>query len=114
MPRLMHHALVVVRTDLASPFRDRFSFDRSVRVFAAADASEVLAKIQKQAPLCLALDRKFVTSPAGAQFVTELRSAHPDFEVRILTDEGGDIPLVLRRPVQETGLKTVEACSEPL
>ena len=107
-------AVVVARGELTAALQQRFSFDRGVIVFSAADASTALITIlQKRLPV-VALDRRFVTSPAGAQFVSELRAAHPELEIRILNDEGGEIPLVLRRPVLESGRATLTATSHPL
>lgn len=114
MSRPKGSTVVIARADLAPALRERFRFDESVRVFSAVDAKEALAAIVKKQLPVVALDRKFVTSPGGADFMTDLRSAQPESELRILADEGTDIPLVLRRPVQASGRDTVLAGSQLL
>jgi hypothetical protein len=114
MSRAKDQAILIARADLAAALHERLAFDTSVRVFSASEAGKALSTILKKQSSTIALDRKFVTSPGGAQFMTELRSAHPGSELRILCDDGGDIPLVLRRPVQTTGRETVIAGSQLL
>lgn len=107
-------AVIVARGELTAALQERFSFDRGVAVFSTADASTALVTIlQKRLPI-VALDRRFVTSPSGAQFVSDLRAAHPELEIRVLADGGSDIPLVLRRPVLDSGRATLAAASHAL
>jgi hypothetical protein len=107
-------AVIVARGELTSALRQRFSFDRAVVVYSASEAPDALSTIlQKRLPVVV-LDRKFATSPGGAQFVADLRAVHPDAEIRILSDEGSEIPLVLRRPILDSGRATLTAGSQPL
>ena len=75
-------AVIVARGELTAALQERFSFDRGVAVFSTADASTALVTIlQKRLPI-VALDRRFVTSPNGARFVSDLRAAHPQVVAR--------------------------------
>lgn len=106
--------LVIARTELTAALRQRLSFDPAVLVFSAAEASHALGLVVQRGVPLVALDRHFATSPGGADFVSELRSMRPDSEIRILTDQGSDIPAVLRRPVLANGRTTIAASSHPI
>jgi hypothetical protein len=105
---------VIARRELMEGLRQRLSFDSAVHVFSASDANHALTTILKQGEPVVALDRFFATSPAGVAFILELRSARSDAEIRILTDQGTEIPLVLGGPATENGRSTIAAHSELL
>jgi hypothetical protein len=114
MTPLIDGTLVIARSEFAPALRDRFSFDPAVLVFSSAEAHHALGlAVQRGVPL-VALDRQFVGSAAGVEFVAEVRSIRPDSEIRVLIDHGADIPLVLRRPVLGTGRTTIAASSQPI
>jgi hypothetical protein len=107
--------VVVARRELTSGLQDRLSFDPAVRVFSAAETKGALATVVAHGVAVVALDRRFATTPGGIEFTAELRAALPELEIRILSDEeGGEVPLVLRRPVLATGRAMVAAHSELL
>lgn len=112
--RIPESTLVVARNDLTPALRRRFGFDPAVVVFSAAEATHALSMMLNRSLPVVALDRFFASSPAGANFVSDIRSVRPDSEIRILTDEGSHVPLVLRRPVLGTGRATVAAASHVL
>ena len=106
--------LLVVRADLTPAVRQRLSFDPTVVVFSVSESAHALAMVVQRGLPVIALDRQFATSPRGAEFMGELRSARPDSEIRILSDQGSDIPLLLRRPVLGSGRATIAAGSQVL
>lgn len=106
--------LVIARRELTEGLQDRLGLDPTVRVFSAADANRALAMaVQKGVPV-VALDRHFAASPTGNAFMAELRTTRPEVDIRILSDEGGDVPLVLRCSIVDSGRVTVARHSEPL
>jgi hypothetical protein len=112
--RTTESTVVVARNDLTSALRQRLGFDPAVLVFSAAEASDALSMIVNRNLPVIALDRYFASSPSGASFVSDVRSMRPESEIRILSDEGSHVPLLLRRPVLATGRATIAAGSHPL
>ena len=94
--------------------RQRLGFDPAVLVFSATQAPEAISIILTKTDPVIALDRYFASSPGGARFVADLRSIRPKSEIRILSDEGSHVPLLLRRPLLPTGRATVAAGSQLL
>jgi hypothetical protein len=94
--------------------RQRLGFDPAVLVFSAAEAPDALSMVLNRNLPFVALDRYFVSTPSGAKFVSTVRTTRPDLEVRVLSDQGSEIPLVLRRPTLPTGRATVTAGSHLL
>lgn len=114
MTPLMEGTLVIARGELTPALRERLSFDPAVLVFSSAEASHALGLVVQRGVPVIALDRQFATSERGADFVSEVRSIRPDSEIRVLSDQGGGIPVVLRRPVLANGRTTIAASSQPL
>ena len=114
MTPLLDGTLVIARSELTPALRERFSFDPAVLVFSSAEAPHALGLLTQRGVPLVALDKQFVASEGGAEFVSELRSIRPDSEIRVLSDQGGDIPLVLRRPVLGNGRTTIAASSHPI
>ena len=106
--------VVIARSDLTSALRDRFSFDPAVLVFSATEAMSALGVILKKGLRLVALDREFASAPRGSQFVSELRSIQPASHIRVLADQGSEIPVLLRRPVLTTGRATIMSASHPI
>jgi hypothetical protein len=106
--------LVIARGELTPALRQRLSFDPNVLVFSGSEAAHALTLAVQRGLSMVALDRQFASSGSGADFVSELRSLRPDSEIRILSDQGTEIPVVLRRPVLSTGRTTIAAGSQPL
>jgi hypothetical protein len=106
--------LVVARVELSMVLRERFSLDPAVSVFSAAEAGRALSMTLDGSTAVIALDRQFVTSPSGAQFLAEARTVWPTAEIRILTEEQGDIPSLIHTTSQDTGRATIAAGSSPL
>jgi hypothetical protein len=105
---------VIARRELREGLQKRLSFDPAVHVFSSGEANHALTPILKHDQPVVALDRFFATSRAGIAFISELRFARADAEIRILTDQGTEIPLVLRRPTAGNGRSTIAAHSELL
>jgi hypothetical protein len=114
MTPLIEGTLVIARSEFTPALRERFSFDPAVLVFSSAEAAHALGLVMQRGVPLIALDRQFVTSQSGVEFVSELRSIRPDSEIRVLSDQGGDIPVVLRRPVLNNGRTTIAASSQPI
>jgi PilZ domain len=106
--------LVVARLELTTVLREHLSFDPAVCVFSAAEARRALSMALDGSAPVIALDRHFVTSPSGAQFLSEIRAVRPNAEIRILIEEETDVPVLLRSTTSETGRATIAAGSDPL
>lgn len=106
--------VLVARPELTPALRERLSFDPSVFVFSAGEAPAALSMIVNRNLPVVTLDRFFVSTPAGANFVADVQTHAPESQIRILEDDGGTVPLVLRRPVLADGQETVAAVSRPL
>jgi hypothetical protein len=107
-------SVVIARGELLPAFRERLAFDPGVLVFSTAETSHVLGVIVQRHTAMVALDRQFADSSGGALFIADLRSLRPDSDVRVLTDHGGNIPVMLRKPVLPTGRATIAAASHPV
>lgn len=105
---------IVARVELATVLQDQFSFDPAVFVFSAAEARQALSMVIDGATPVIALDRHFVTSRSGTQFLCDVRALCPTAEVRILTEEERDVPVLLHTMMDETGRHAVFAGSHPL
>jgi len=114
MTPLTDSTLVIARSEYTPALRERLSFDPAVLVFSSAEAAHALGLVMQRGVPLVALDRQFATSQSGAEFVSELRSVRPDSDIRVLSDTGADIPVVLRRPVLANGRTTIAASSQPL
>jgi hypothetical protein len=106
--------VLVARPELTPALRERLSFDPSVVVFSAGETSSALSLIVDRNLPVVTLDRFFVSTPIGARFVADVQTVAPESQIRVLEDEGGSVPLVLRRPVLATGQETITAVSCPL
>jgi hypothetical protein len=106
--------LVVARVEFTTVLQERLSFDPAVFVFSAANARGALsARFDGNTPV-IALDRHFVSSPSGAQFLADARTVWPTAEIRILTEQESDNPVLLHSTPHETGRATIAAGSRPL
>ena len=114
MTPLIEGTLVIARSEFTAALRDRFSFDPAVLVFSSAEAEHALGLIAQRGVPLVALDRQFVATEGGLEFVAGVRSIRPDSEIRVFSDQGGDIPVVLRRPVLGNGRMTIAASSQPI
>lgn len=107
-------SVVIARGELLPALRQRLAFDPGVLVFSSAEAGHALGMIVQRNMSLVALDRLFAMSSGGVDFVADLRSLRPDSEIRVLADQGSEIPLMLRKPVLPTGRATIAAASQPL
>ena len=114
MGTLANGAVVVSRRELTDALRSRLSFDPAVRVFSSEETAYALNTILWDALPVVALDRRFANSGCGTEFMAQVRAARPRTEIRILRDEGSDIPLLLRRPVAAGGRAWVATHSDVL
>lgn len=106
--------ILVARPELTPALRQRLGFDTSVLVFSACESAHALEVVAQRRSQCVAMDRQFANSAAGAEFLAALRRSPSVSEVRILLDEGTEIPLVLKRPVVGTGRVTLASASHVL
>ena len=95
-------SVVIARGDLLPALRQRLAFDPALGVI-----------VQRNMTL-VALDRAFAASSGGVNFVTDLRNLRPTCDIRVLSDQGTEIPIMLRKPVLPTGRATLAAASHPL
>lgn len=107
-------SVVIARGELLPALRQRLAFDPGVLVFSIAEASHALGLIVQRNMSLVALDRQFAGSSGGINFVTDLRNLRPQFDIRVLSDQGTEIPIMLRKPVLPTGRATLAAASHPL
>ena len=107
-------SVVIARGELLPALRQRLAFDPAVLVFSSAEAPHALGVIVQRNLAVVALDRQFAASAGGATFVADLRQLRPNSEIRVLADQGSEIPLMLRKPVLPTGRATIAAASQPM
>jgi hypothetical protein len=107
-------SVVIARGELLPALRQRLAFDPGVLVFSAAEASHALHVMLQRNMSFVALDRQFAASSDGVTFVGDLRNVRPNSDIRVLADQGSEIPLMLRKPVLPTGRATIAATSQPL
>ena len=105
-------SVVIARGDLLPALRQRLAFDPGVLVFSSAETSHALGVIVQRNMTLVALDRAFAASSGGVNFVTDLRNLRPTCDIRVLSDQGTEIPIMLRKPVLPTGRATLAAATK--
>ena len=106
--------ILIVRRELTAALQDRLSVDPAVRVYSASDAHAALTTVMKHHVPVVVLDRRFATTPGGNEFVRELRTSCRDVEIRILGDNGDELPPALQTRVVEGARAAIARHSELL
>jgi hypothetical protein len=108
--------VVVARADLTPALRERLEADASVIVFGASEADHALEVIADRRPGVVALERLFAETPAGSDFLASVRKMPfiASAELRLLHDEGTDIPVLLRRQTSAPGRVAIATTSQVL
>jgi hypothetical protein len=113
MSLISEGTILIARRELSAELQDRLS-DPAIRVFSAADAHAALSTVVKHHVPVVVLDRRFATSPGGNEFLAELRTTCGAVEVRILDDQNGELPQVLRKPLGENARAAIARHSHVL
>lgn len=114
MSGISEGTLLIAPRELTAELQDRLGSDPALRVYSATDAHAALMTVMKHRVPVVVLDRRFAASPGGNEFVTELRIACRDVEIRILEDDEGEFPAALRRPVGENARAIIARHSQLL
>ena len=101
-------AFVIARSAYAAALRKRLCGDPSITVFSEAESLDALRQILAHPPKILALDSSVVRTARGALLVSRLK-AHDSVDVRVLTDDDENMPILLGHPNLQ-----LHAASHPL
>ena len=91
-----HTSYVIAGSAHVGALRRRLEHDASVAVLCESDCIEILRLIQRHPPRVLVLDPAVVRTARGAQIVAQVKE-HPQVEVRVLSQDAGNLPLILTR-----------------
>ena len=100
-------AFIVAGTAHAGALRKRLGNDPTVAVFSESESLHALRAILARPPKILALDSSVVRTARGALLVSRLKEHAVD--VRVLTDDDSNMPLLLSQPDME-----LQAASQPI
>lgn len=108
--------VLIARTELTPALRERVENDPTVIVFGATETARALEVITERRPCMVALERLFAETAAGADFLASVRDLPyiAEAELRLLHDEGTDVPVLLRRQHSAPGRIAIATTSQVL
>jgi hypothetical protein len=108
--------VLIARAELTSALRERVENDPTVIVFGATETARALEVIAERRPSVVAVERVFADTAAGTEFLASIRGLPniAEAELRLLHDEGTDVPVLLRRQHVAPGRIAIATTSQIL
>jgi hypothetical protein len=108
--------VLIARAELTSALRERVENDPNVIVFGATETVRALEVIAERRPCVVALERLFAETVVGSDFLASVRGLPyiAEAELRMLHDEGTDVPVLLRRQHAAPGRIAIATTSQVL
>ncbi len=116
MPSSNTCAVVIARPGLAQALRERFALDGSVVIFDDSNIDRALDVITERAPTVVAFDREVVSMRRGAALIDRLKTSPrlAASSLRVLSHDGADMPVLLKRPAMTSADVGIATASQPL
>jgi hypothetical protein len=110
MVRSTRHTFVVTGSEMLASLRDSLECDENVAVMDGTDCARTLQVLHERMPKVIAVDRCFLETRYGHEFVTRVRdaSALQGIDLRVFS------PLHVRKPNGVSARAMIAAASQPL
>jgi len=108
--------VLIARAELTPALRERLENDPNVIVFGSTETARALEVIAERRPCVVALERLFAETAGGTDFLASVRGMPHmiESELRLLQDEGTDVPVLLRRQHTASGRIAIATTSQVL